>query len=275
MQPFKIKPILAPRGGLNLTLPGDLISAMEMAGCQNVFFEEGLVKKRYGYTQKGNNLPLLGIITGSDQFYDFKGNSWLLVGTTTDVYRYNTNTSMWVHITPSMVLENCDDVWTAGSGDTIAVDGNDKIDGDYSVKITLAAERSDGDKLAYENISSADISAHNSIGFWIKSSATLAAEALEIVVTESADGAKSGTYCECLSTALTADTWTFVRVAKTLTDYNAVVSVALYANATIASGTVIRIDDVRAFTPLTATYDTTTEDLFSSDYIRKSTETDP
>lgn len=275
MPQLQIKPILAPRGGLNFSLPADLISDMEMSGGQNIFFEEGLVKKRYGYTQKGNNLPLSGVVNGSDQFYDFGGNSWLLKCTTTDVYKYNPTPAMWEQITTSTQLHDCDAAWTAGSGDTIAADTSDKIEGDASVKITLTAERSDGDKLAYKNITSASIIAHNSIGFWIKSSAALAANALEVVVSESADGAKSGTYCETLTTALTADTWTFVRVAKTLTDYNAVVSVALYANATLASGLIIHIDDVRAYTPLTASYNTSSEDLVSSDYIRKSTETDP
>jgi len=247
--PSQIKPIIAPRGGLRFDLPADLISDVEMSECRNVFFEDGLIKKRYGYIQKGNNLPLSGPIIGSDQFYMFDGNDWLLVGTTLDMYRWNVTPQMWVPITTSTVLEDCEDVWVAGSGDTIATDATNYIEGSKSVKITLVAQRSDGNKLAYENITSDDITAHNSIGFWIRSSTDLAANALEIVVSESADGAKAGTYLECLTTALTADTWSFVRLAKTLTDYNAVVSVAIYANATLASGLVINIDDVRAYTP--------------------------
>ncbi|UCH51647.1 MAG: hypothetical protein JSV54_02510, partial [Chloroflexota bacterium] len=237
----------------------------------NVFFEDGLIKKRYGYSQLGGNLPLSGDILGSDQFYMFDGNNWLLVCTEDDIYRLNTTPSMWVPITTSMSLDKCETAWTAGSGDTIAADSTDYIEGAKSVKITLAAQRSDGDKLAYVNIDASNITAYNSIGFWLMSSANLSAEDLEVVVSESADGAKAGTYCECLSTALTADTWTFVRVAKTLTDYNAVVSVALYANATLASGLVINIDDVRAFTPFTGS----DEDFFDYDYVRKSSETDP
>ena len=75
--------------------------------------------------------------------------------------------------------------------------------------------------MGYKDISSVDISAHSHIGFWIRSSTNLSANALEVVVSESnhASGEKTGTYVECLSTALTADAWTFVCLEKTLTDF--------------------------------------------------------
>jgi hypothetical protein len=350
MPKTQIEPLLAPRGGLRFDLPGDLISPLEMTECQNVFFEEGLIKKRYGYKQMGGNLPLSGPIMGSDQYYKFGGSSFLLVMTTKDVYKWNSNNKMWEIITPSTDLDRCTSGWSAGSGDTVAADA-DEVEGTACTKVTLIAERSDGDLLAYKDISSADITSRNSIGFWLKSSANLAAEALELVVSEAKGGAKlkiafdsggtaeitvgdtitgatsgatakvcgvtvsSGTWAggdaagelalhnqtgtfvsenlnvsgkqdniatiggdssaptftDSLSTALTADTWTFVRVAETLTDLNAVLSVGLYANATIASATVIRIDDIRAYTPFTGQDD----NFFDYDYIRKSDEEEP
>lgn len=265
---------------MNYSLQADLISDLEMANCRNVFFEDGLVKKRFGYTQKGGNLPLSGPVIGSDQFYKFDSTSWLLMGTTKDVYRWNATPSTWVHITPSTDLDKCDAGWTSPS-DTLAHDDTDRIEGSKSAKITLVAQRSDEDILAYKDISSVDITGENNIGFWIKSSVALSANALEMVVSETAyasdpkTGAEGTNYIETLTTALAADTWTFVRAAKTLTNMNAIINISLYANATIASGAVIRLDDVRGYTPFTASYDTNDEYMLSYDYIRKVTETDP
>jgi len=99
MPETQIKPILAPRGGLNYSLPADLISELEMSDGQNVFFEDGKVKKRYGYTTMGDNLPLDGAIVGIDQFYDFQGNNWLLVLTENEIYKWLPASSLWSKIT--------------------------------------------------------------------------------------------------------------------------------------------------------------------------------
>jgi len=122
----------------------------------------------------------------------------------------------------------------------------------------LTSEASDGDFIAYENLAATlDIRTYDDydsqgialteIGFWIKSSIDLAANALEIVVCEDAAGAIVGTHIDCLTPALTANTWTFVQLTKTLTSMDSVDSVAIYANATIANGTVIHLDDLRAY----------------------------
>lgn len=98
MPKTQIQPILAPRGGLRYDLPADLISPLELSGCQNIFFEDGLVKKRFGYKQMGENLPLNGAVMGSDQYYKFGGQSYLLVITTKDIYQWNSVTKRWVSI---------------------------------------------------------------------------------------------------------------------------------------------------------------------------------
>jgi len=95
MAQTQIEPVLAPRGGLRLDLPSDLISPLEMTDCANVFFEDGLVKKRYGYKRMGGNLPLHGAVMGSDQYYKFGGQNYLLVMTTKDIYQWNPVTSEW------------------------------------------------------------------------------------------------------------------------------------------------------------------------------------
>ena len=141
------------------------------------------------------------------------------------------------------------DAAAAGVSGATSHDTSTKIRGASSLKIGVIDAASDGDQLAYKDISSTDITAHTHIGFWIKSSIDLAASALEIVISESnhAAGEKTGTFVEVLATALTADTWKFVSLAKTLTDYNAVISCSIYANATIAAGTVIHLDDIRGY----------------------------
>lgn len=81
-----------------MDLPADLISPLELSDCQNIFFEDGLVKKRFGYKKMGTNLPLNGAVMGSDQYYKFGGQSYLLVMTTKDIYQWNSVTKRWVSI---------------------------------------------------------------------------------------------------------------------------------------------------------------------------------
>jgi hypothetical protein len=201
------------------------------------------------------------IITGTGaklvEYIDARGTIHTLAITITHAYEYQADSDLWLQITPSIDLENCDSGWTAGTSITLAYDTSDKIRGTGSAKMTLDAGRSDGDQLAYKDISSVDITSMTHVGFWIKSSVTLAASALEVVVSESnhASGEKTGTYVESLTTALTADTWKFVCLAKTLTDYNAVISCSIYANATLASGIIIRLDDIRAYDELAGDVD--------------------
>lgn len=245
------------RNGLNKDLEPTDLGGTYTPSMKNMIVEKSKVRKRLGDSEIGYNLPLSGVGSELIQYVDAVGGIHLIALTTTNAYELNASSEMWELITPSIVLEACGAGWTQGSGDTITHDTTHKVKGTKSLKIVLGAARSDGDLLAYKDISSADITAHNNIGFWIRSSTDLAAEALEIVVSESnhGSGEKTGTYVECLSTALTADTWKFVQLAKTLTDYNAVISVSIFANATLADELVIYLDDVRSYTPFTGAVD--------------------
>ena len=88
-----VESLIAPRGGLRYDLPADLISKLEMSDARNVFFQDGLIKKRYGYGTKGSNLPLDGVVVGITQFQDYSGGSWLLAGTENQLYKYLSNGS--------------------------------------------------------------------------------------------------------------------------------------------------------------------------------------
>ncbi|GAH07291.1 unnamed protein product, partial [marine sediment metagenome] len=60
---------------------------------------------------------------------------------------------------------------------TIASETTIKVKGSASAKVTLVAERSANDELQAEDISSADITAHTHIGFWLRSSIAIPAGA--------------------------------------------------------------------------------------------------
>jgi hypothetical protein len=266
----RIHPVLSGLGGLRYDLPGNLIGDMEMTDSRNMTIENGETIKRYGYAQLGENLPLNGACIGTDYFTLFAGTRQLVIGTTRDLYVLNFTTGNYELITPGIELDNCDSGWASDS-DTVAHD-TDRVRGTASVKVTLAAARSENDCLAYHAISSSDASSYSSITFWIKSETALSAGAVKVVVSESdhTTGERTGTYVECDCPALTADTWTFVRTAQTLTDFNATISISLYAGDSLDTGTVVYLDDVRATAALTGNDD----DYLESTTIRKRTNTD-
>jgi len=113
-----VLPYIAPRGGLRYDLPADLISDLEMSDCRNVYFQDGLVKKRYGYTKFGNNLPLPGPVIGSDQFYLFSGSDYLLAITTKLAFRLASpgSDAYWETINSSEVEDDCETTWTNDMG---------------------------------------------------------------------------------------------------------------------------------------------------------------
>ncbi len=257
--PFKYETLTLPipLGGLNTRDEPTLMNRLQTPSMQNMEIDRSSINKRLGYSLFGTWLPLRGIGMELIQYTDGPGDNHHIALTTTHAYEYNSSTDIWDIITPGEVLEDCEDVWVAGSGDTIATDSTIKVKGSKSVKITLASAAADGDKLAFEDFSAIDLTnalARTQIGFWLRSDTALAAGALEMVVSESANGAKAGTHSvSATSEALLANTWQFFSVDETLTDFNAVISVALYANTTIPDETVLYIDDVRAYTEFTGT----------------------
>ncbi len=91
----QVHTIVAPRGGLNLGLPADLITDIELAGAENVFFQDGMIASRNGYTSFGSNLPLSGSLSQMDQFKDFSENTWLFNLTDKNLYRWDSANTEW------------------------------------------------------------------------------------------------------------------------------------------------------------------------------------
>jgi hypothetical protein len=102
--PTQIEPIIAPRGGLRYDLPADLIALFDMSDCRNVFFEDGLVKKRYGYVQFGDNLPLDGAVRAIAEYVNFSGTRLLMVLTENEIYQWSDSDSDWNSISDAQGL---------------------------------------------------------------------------------------------------------------------------------------------------------------------------
>ena len=277
MPKTQVKPILAPRGGLRYDIPADIIADTDMGGGQNVFMQEGLIKKRYGYITLGNNLPLAGPIIGIDQFYLFAGTDVLLAVTTKLGYYLAspTGTAYWETIMSNEVEDDCETTWTdPGANVTVADDTVDyKVDS-TSQKITLTADFATG-LAAYRDQSLGDKSAYSFVRLWIKSDIATAAGDIQFLID---DTAGCGSPKETLNVpALVAGTWTlvFLEASAPATKMNSIESLGINI-ATDNGAQVINIDDVRFVKSFgsSVAYDADLEDMLSADYIRKSTEDD-
>ena len=126
---------------------------------------------------------------------------------------------------------------------TQALDTEDFKTGSSSLKLTVAAGASANDLLT-DSITSLDISGKTHIEMWIKSSVTVAAADLHILLD---DTAGAGSPVDTLAIpALVADTWTYVRVALANPESDtAIISVGFrYTNDIGAC--VIWLDDLKA-----------------------------
>ncbi len=280
-----IQPIIAPRAGLNLSLPADLISAVEMSACENVYFEDGLTKKRRGYKQIGANLPLSGAVIGMDQFYRFDGNSDLVALTTKLAYKYRAAITTaataagitWDPISDSEEEDDCETTWTdPGANITIADETTIKKADSKSQKISVGDAFTTG-IIGYRDQSLGDKSAYGFVRFWIRSSIAVTANSLQFCIDENA-GISSPT--ETLNIpALTADTWRLctLECSDPANNMDSVESMGLKVAVDLGAAADIYIDDiyfVKSFSS-TVEYSTTNEDLFTYDNVRKVTETDP
>jgi hypothetical protein len=66
-----------------------------LANAENVFFQDGFIKTRYGYATMGNNLPLSGSLVQVDQFKDFSETAWLFALTDKNIYSWDSTNTEW------------------------------------------------------------------------------------------------------------------------------------------------------------------------------------
>jgi len=86
--------------------------------------------------------------------------------------------------TPLLLVEDCEDVWTDGSGGQVTCEQGAttyKKVGTYSAKMTVDAGAAAG-LLAYENFSAANLSPYTHLRLWIYSTKTVTAGQLQILL---------------------------------------------------------------------------------------------
>ena len=141
------------------------------------------------------------------------------------------------------VIDSANSQWTADTDVTVSTNDQLKKRG-KSNKMVLGAGLSAGDVMAYNDITSIDISDYTHVEFWARcSKATSAAD----LVLQLGDAAALASRIEVLNfPALAIDTWTFCRLALENADLaTAIVSVGVENNVDIGTETVW-IDDIRA-----------------------------
>ena len=140
-------------------------------------------------------------------------------------------------------LHSCNAVFdeTVDSDFTASVDTEDKKQGTGANKFVIAVGASAGD-IATDSITSKDISKYDYLECWIKSTVATSAGNLKILLDDSACCASP---IETLSVpALTADTWTFVRIALSNPETDtAIISVGLEYDADLGACT-LWVDDI-------------------------------
>ena len=122
------------------------------------------------------------------------------------------------------VIDSADSAWTGGTNVTVATDDKLKKRG-KSNKLTIGSV-STGAVIAYNAITSINISDYTHIEWWARASFTTTAADYKLLLD---DTAGSGSAIELLEfPALTADTWTFCRVALAKADEDkAIISVGI------------------------------------------------
>lgn len=121
-----------------------------------------------------------------------------------------------------------------------------------SFKMVVATGASAGDLLATQDIAALDLSGYDYIELWIKSTVTTVAGNLKLLLD---DTALCASPLETLSVpALTADTWTFVRIALANPELDtAIISVGLEYDSDLGACT-IWVNDIKAVLDHTATW---------------------
>lgn len=266
--------LLPPQiGGLNTELEGIHLPDQQSPIMVNLICDPGKVRALLGWERLGIRMNLPG--NGEDIFVytDERGNNHLLALTTTDVALFQPDTTTdstdydrWLLLTPSIIVEDCEDVWVSNVGANITIASGtlkNRVRETKSLKITFNNAVAAG-IVCYEDFAAIDITddghgsptTMNSIGFWTKfvTSSNLSDGDLQIRVSEQANGAGGGTQVDTDITIFPVVDplkWNFNRVAADLSDCNAIVSTALIATVEIPAGTVVYIDDIRAYAPFT------------------------
>ena len=135
---------------------------------------------------------------------------------------------------------------------TQALDTKDKKQGSQSLKLTIASGASAGDFIT-DSITSKNISGYDTIEMWVKSTVATSSGNLKLLLDDTASCASP---LETLSLpALTADTWTFVRMSLSNPERDtAIISIGFEYDSDLGACT-IHIDDIVAVANDTAEWE--------------------
>ncbi len=254
-----------PTKGLNTKEEPNAFSGAFSPFIKNAYVSQTSIRKRRGISQVGSRaLPLPG--TGMDliTYVDAVGGRHELAITTTSAFKYNGTNKSWDDITPGILLSNCATNWTDGVGaasaDTVSAAAMKLLGGNLglppsgaAVLIDCVADVSDGNLLAFIALSGAtNVSAHTEIRLWVHPVGTgLAANSIELVITEEVDGTTGGTDVQVEThDAAPADTWTRLAFTVDLSSIDGAQSIAVYANhATEFDALDLYIDEFIVVTP--------------------------
>jgi hypothetical protein len=247
-------------GGINKKLDPASLNSQFTPYMNNMLIADGKLRKFGGYSRftSGTEIPsltLAGVGNALYNYCDARGNAKLIAVAGGYIFAYDLSNG-WYQMTPGKLIPEDAYIDTHAS---FTVDIGAAIDWEIGIDITCVTAVSDATKIAYDNFAAVDCSAQTKVTGWIKVSDGVIPEApIILVLSESADGAKVGSYVEVsvpMPTAL--DTWTFFSVSATLTTLNAVISVGIWNNVSIswAIGDRIQISGIRCVKPLSAVGD--------------------
>jgi hypothetical protein len=197
-QPY---PITDLTGGINVGKDPIYIGDGESTNMRYCRFEGGVVYKDFGKSTFGTKV--LGTPLLIKKYFQTDGDTYIMLLTTTSVYKWDTATTEWADLTPQQAICTCETAWTVPANVT-ASNPAGKV-GTYCTKLAIGADYTTG-VAGYFAISSLDMHTRTHVHLWIKSSIATASGDIRLLLDDTAACASP---IENLSIpALVADTWT-------------------------------------------------------------------
>lgn len=225
-------PCFLPNKGIVLNKPQEFLTEQFSPYSRNMEFYNEFLQGRYGVA-KFSTIALSGAILSQPKLRILDGTRFSMFCTKKDIYAYDFSNSRFDILTPTyevgkiavtnasakvyggLEVDNCDEVlaWADGSGGDVTptrttVAGEFK-EGTAGVKLAVGAGAG-VELLAYLDISSLDLHAYDSIGFWFKSSVALSLGDLQFLLDNTSACASP---LETINfPAISANTWTWVEL---------------------------------------------------------------
>ena len=270
-QPY---PIAKITGGLKVDLDPLFISNTDSPNLLNCRFEKGLVKKDFGMRIFGNQV--LGVPLEIKTYTQTDGDEYLLLLTTTSIYKYDTTLKDWLEISPEEVdIDECETVWNPPyecffistedvlfdtGGDVewvlnpVIITTADDIYGNFCNKIQTSSLFSSG-LMGFKELDEAlDLTATTHIHLRVKANRDVTAGEFKLYLCTDTEGV---TALEELDLpALEEDEWTLISLElDDPSKLDAIASVALYQVSADSEVITIYIDAINAFKEYTGTVD--------------------